>query len=435
MRGCADSGWLSPTAGRRTPAPTPGASWPALVRVDADGRRAAGGAGRRGDAELEAVALTADRRAARAALERRAAAVSELTCSTSAHRRRLPVARCPATWSTAAASSADGIALAAHRRGPGRAARGVLVTADDRPGRRRSAARGSRPRSLGAPHRDRGASRPGLPRAAPAASADGLAVSGWLYRPARRGPWPDGAAGCTAGRRRRSGRATTRCSSRWWPRASRSSRRTCAARPASAARFVNADNVAAAVRRHRRRRGLRRLPGRQPASPTRRRVGCMGRSYGGYLTLAALVTLPGAVRRRHGRVRHVRLRDVLRAHRAVDRRRRGLASTATRSTDAELLRDLSPITPDRPAPRAADGRARRERQQRAGDRGRAGGGGAGGDAGCSTGTCCSRARATSCWHRPTGWPSCGPPSTWLVTHLRPAAVPVPVASTAAARTG
>ena len=47
-----------------------------------------------------------------------------------------------------------------------------------------------------------------------------------------------------------------------------------------------------ALRGDPRRRDVRRAPRGAPASPTRTRIGVMGRSYGGYLTLAALVNHP-----------------------------------------------------------------------------------------------------------------------------------------------
>ena len=237
----------------------------------------------------------------------------------------------------------------------------------------------------------------------PGASAAGCSAR-------RRGrPAPDACCGSTAARRRRNGPGTARSSSRWSTAASRCSRRTCAARRASAAasstpttaplRYAAIADVESCVQH---------LVSTGVADPAR--VGCMGRSYGGYLTLAALTTYPDlfavgidvcgmsnfATFYEHTEP-WIAVRRGVQVRRPGDRRR-------------AVARPV-PDHPDRPADDAADDRARRERQQRPGDRGRAGGRGAGGPRGASTNTCSSPTRATSCCTAGPGPSTCARRST------------------------
>jgi dipeptidyl aminopeptidase/acylaminoacyl peptidase len=293
---------------------------PCLARV-AGGRAEVLAA--RGDAELEGFALSADGRRA-ALVWNRYGGVSELTL--------LDLA----TGAECAVSPTPGTVIEVGDFSPGG---GLAVTAED-PAR----PRGVWVLSGGAPRR--------VTTAAPLPSAvapelhelvarDGLTITGWLYRPATGGPHP------------------TVLSLHPGPEAQARPEYNPLVQALLAAgiavfapnvrgsagfgrTFVNADNLAG-------RYGAvtdvadcaRYLLGAAVAAPGR--LGCLGRSYGGYLTLAALVSHPELF------AAGVDVCGMANFETFYARTEPWIAAAAVTKygdpvTDRDLLRDLSPIT-------------------------------------------------------------------------------------------
>ena len=228
---------------------------------------------------------------------------------------------------------------------------------------------------------------------------DGLTLTGWLFTPRTPGPHPD--RDLAARRPRGAGTPRERAAL------------PIARRPPGIAvfaanvrgssgfgrSFVDADNIGLlGTARSKTSAAVCRPPAGQRGRRARP-LGVMGRSYGGYLVLAVLVTFPGlfAVG-----VAAAASPTSPPSSRAPSRgsRRPPSASTATRPRDADLLRDLSPMTHiDRlhGPPLLIHGpttatyrRSKRPRSPRPWP-----------PAGCRTATCCSPGRATTSCRGPT----------------------------------
>ena len=333
----------------------------AVCRSTADGRRGAAGAlAARDDAELETVdADDAGRRAA-ARLERRRAAASS-SCSTRATGTRTPAARaCRATSCPAACCPATAAARGARRRGPAPAA----ASCGGSTSRSRTLAPVTARRACGRATRE----RPGRAGARDAACAhDGLALTGWLYRRAADAPAPvRRCSACTAAPRRRSGRR------------SRPQHQALVAAGITVLRPEHPRLVRLRARVRARRRPLRPLRRDRATSPTARRrwsthgVRRPGPDRGHRPLLRRLPDPAGAgLLARPSFAAGVDicgmsdLLHLLPRHRAVDRRRGGRRSTATRCATRALLAETLAAAPRRRDRRAAAGRARRARHQRA----------------------------------------------------------------------
>ena len=156
------------------------------------------------------------------------------------------------------------------------------------------------------------------PELVPLPAHDGLELCGWLYRP--RGASGPGADGAQLPRRpRRSGaarlqqRPTRRCS-----RGHRAcSRRTSAARPASASASSTSTTARCATTASATSRPAS-TSGRAAGVADPKRLGIMGGSYGGYMVMAGLTEYPDLFAAGADSLRRRQLRDLLRAHRAVD---------------------------------------------------------------------------------------------------------------------
>ena len=276
-----------PTDERATPAATTAANSPRWYGSTADGSAADPAAGR-ADAELEDVVLRATAPAPLLwNIDGGRSALSLLDFA----RRRAACRRCPGRWSATPASGRGGVLLltAEGRADP----RGVWSVDADR--RRGAPLRPGRAelraftRRVGRAGRGR---RPDPP-AAPAAAREGRAeLPVGSTGPGGRGAVAD--PGVPA-RRARSRRSAPVYNSLFQSLRRRRGRRL--RRPTSAARRVRALLRARATT-------ARSAPPPSPTSPTAwptcsatgvaqpGRVGCMGRSYGGWLTLAALVEHP-----------------------------------------------------------------------------------------------------------------------------------------------
>ena len=252
--------------GRTVYAKSESGEFPALLR---DGAVLAA----RPDAEVESFTLTADGRRA-AVLWNVRGGESEVTVLDLASGDRHAVAPLPGRVVTGLSWSADGSALAFTAEGPGRP-HGIWVHTAD---------------GLVAVSADPPAADAVQPTLEVVEAHDGLTLTGWLFRPPGAGPHPTVLwlhGGPEAQERPghgvlfqslvRRGIAVFAANVRGSSGFGRS--------------FVNADNGPlryAAIEDVR--SCVRHLVGTGVADPGR--VGCMGRSYGGYLTLAALVCFP-----------------------------------------------------------------------------------------------------------------------------------------------
>jgi dipeptidyl aminopeptidase/acylaminoacyl peptidase len=251
-----------------------GADLPALVSAPVAGGDPVPIA-RRPDAELEDFALTADRRGA-ALLWNRYGGVSELTLLDPASHEQRPVPPPAGEVFEAPVFSADGGTLCFVAEGPVRPRAVWSLNV-----------RTSQLARVG----PAGPTRTGVaPQLCDVHAPDGLTISGWLYRPEGTGPWPTvislhggpeaqerpghnplfqelvahGVAVFAPNVRGSSGFGRS-----YLAADNLAGRYAAIADVAACAEYVVAAGVA--------------TPGR---------IGCMGRSYGGYLTLTALVTFP-----------------------------------------------------------------------------------------------------------------------------------------------